>query len=160
MTFRSPGASTSALTVGWAPPGSASCAELHLPVDAPQGAVLSLLLACAQVFDTASAALRAAVGPGGQYNPPRYSVVGGMRAAMALLIVGVDMNRTSWAQRPEDSRRCWSSSASAAPTPRRRIRYWWGHQLRLRSQHRNLSPEPGPAPLSPSDGPGNRARAP
>jgi hypothetical protein len=63
--------------------------ELHL--DAPQGAVLSRLLACAQIFDTAREAVREAIGPDGHYNPSRHPVVGGMRSAMARLIAGVDM---------------------------------------------------------------------
>jgi hypothetical protein len=53
--------------------------------------VLSRLLACAQIFDTARAAVRAAVGPAGHFQPPRHPVVGGMRSAMARLIAGVDM---------------------------------------------------------------------
>ena len=68
---------------------SSRVSELHL--DAPQGAVLSRLLACAQIFDTARTAVRAAVGPAGHFQPPRHPVVGGMRSAMARLIAGVDM---------------------------------------------------------------------
>ena len=68
---------------------SSRVSELHL--DAPQGAVLSRLLACAQIFDTARAAVRAAVGPAGHFQPPRHPVVGGMRSAMARLITGIDM---------------------------------------------------------------------
>jgi hypothetical protein len=48
--------------------------ELHL--DALQRAVFSRLLACAQIFDTAREAVRAAIGPKGHYNPPRHPVVG------------------------------------------------------------------------------------
>ena len=63
--------------------------ELHL--DVPQGAVLSRLLSCAHFFDTAREAVRAAIGRGWGYNPPRHPVVGCMRSAMARLIAGVDM---------------------------------------------------------------------
>jgi hypothetical protein len=43
--------------------GLRSCrvCELHLPVDAPQGAVLSRLMFCAQIFDTAREAVRDAI---------------------------------------------------------------------------------------------------
>ena len=54
--------------------GSEHVSELRL--DAPQGAVLSRPLACAQIFDTAREAVRAAIGPKGHYNPPRHPVVG------------------------------------------------------------------------------------
>jgi hypothetical protein len=69
--------------------GLRSSRVLHL--DSPQGAVLSRLLACAQIFDTAREAVREAISQDGHYNYPRHPVVCGMRSAMERLIAGVDM---------------------------------------------------------------------
>jgi hypothetical protein len=88
-TFCFRGVSTFALRADCAAPGSVRLCELHL--DAPQGAVLSRLLACAQIFDTAREAVRAAIGQEGHYNSPRHPVVGGMCSSMARLITGIDM---------------------------------------------------------------------
>ena len=61
-------------------------------LDAHHAPALSRLLACAQLFATARAALVEVLGTAGHYAPPRVPILGGMRAAMARLIVGVDIH--------------------------------------------------------------------
>jgi len=72
-------------------PGAGLAWDLrYLHLDAHHPAALSRLMSCAQLYDTARAAVVEAVGPEGYFAPPRVPLLGGMRAAMARLIVGVD----------------------------------------------------------------------
>ncbi len=72
--------------------------------------VLARLLACAHIFATTREALHVALAahsPGGcvgveAFNPPLVPILGGLRAAMVRLIVGVDMVGNLTDQAPVD----------------------------------------------------------